>query len=61
VRAVHNYGAGDMLEIDRPGRRSLDVPFTRAIVPVVDVAAGRVVVDPPAGLLDDAPEREAAP
>jgi len=28
------------------------VPFVRAIVPVVDVAGGHVVVDPPAGLLD---------
>jgi 16S rRNA processing protein RimM len=27
------------------------VPFTRAVVPVVDLAGGRVVVDPPEGLL----------
>jgi len=31
------------------------VPFTRAVVPEVDVAGGRLVIDPPAGLLD-APE-----
>ena len=28
------------------------VPFTRAIVPVVDLAAGRLVLDPPPGLID---------
>lgn len=54
VRRVVNYGAGDMLEIDRePGRGSVLVPFTREAVPVVDVAGGRVVVDPPEGLLSD--------
>jgi 16S rRNA processing protein RimM len=29
------------------------VPFTRAVVPVVDLAGGRVVVDPPEGLLSE--------
>jgi 16S rRNA processing protein RimM len=29
------------------------VPFTRAIVPEVEIEAGRLVVDPPPGLLDD--------
>lgn len=49
---VANYGAGDVLEV-RPDRgASILVPFTRAVVPVVDLAARRVVVDPPAGLLD---------
>jgi 16S rRNA processing protein RimM len=32
------------------GARTL-VPFVRAIVPVVDVPGGRVVIDPPGGLL----------
>ncbi len=44
VQAVHDYGAGTSLEI-APG--ALLVPFTRAAVPVVDVAAGYVVVAPP--------------
>jgi 16S rRNA processing protein RimM len=30
------------------------VPFTRAAVPVVDIAGRRVVIDPPAGLLEPA-------
>jgi 16S rRNA processing protein RimM len=43
VAAVHDYGAGTSLEIG-----PLLVPFTRACVPVVDIAAGRLVVLPPA-------------
>ncbi len=48
VRAVHNHGAGDMLEILGPGMKTaLLVPFTLAVVPTVDLAAGRIVVDMP--------------
>ena len=51
VRAVHNHGAGDMLEILGPGMKSaLLVPFTLAVVPTVDLAARRIVVDMPEGL-----------
>jgi 16S rRNA processing protein RimM len=51
VVAVHNHGAGDILEITGPGRKSaLMLPFTLAAVPTVDLAAGRVVVDLPEGL-----------
>ncbi|MEM9320310.1 MAG: ribosome maturation factor RimM [Pseudomonadota bacterium] len=52
VSAVHNHGASDLLEIQRAEGGSLLIPFTRDIVPTVDLAAGRVVVDPPEGLLD---------
>ena len=44
VRAVHAYGAGDSLEIERETGAPLIVPFTRAAVPVVDVARRRIVV-----------------
>jgi 16S rRNA processing protein RimM len=54
VRAVHDFGAGDTLEIERPGAPPAMVPFTRAIVPIVEIEAGRLVVDPPPGLIDDA-------
>lgn len=47
VRAVQDYGAGDFLEIAGRGGRPLLVPFTRLAVPTVDLAAGRIVVDPP--------------
>ncbi len=53
VVAVPNFGADDLIEVARPGRRSVYVPFTRAVVPVVDVAGGRIVIEPPEGLLDD--------
>jgi 16S rRNA processing protein RimM len=53
VRAVHDFGAGDMLEIDRPEGPPIMVPFTRAVVPVVDLPAGRLVLDPPPGLIDE--------
>lgn len=44
VAAVLNFGAGDMLEIEVAGGDSLLIPFTRAFVPRVDLATGRVVV-----------------
>lgn len=48
VLAVLNHGAGDLLEIRPPdGGRSLLVPFTKAAVPEIDLAGGRLVVRPP--------------
>mgnify|MGYP003471622818 FL=1 len=48
VRAVHNHGAGDILEIHQPGRKSaILLPFTKAIVPTVDLKTRRIVADPP--------------
>jgi len=47
VAAVLNHGAGDILEVRRPGGAALLLPFTRAVVPTVDLAAGRIVADPP--------------
>jgi len=61
VRAVHDFGAGDTLEIERPGAPPAMVPFTRAIVPVVDIEAGRLVVAPPPGLIDDGVAEAADP
>jgi 16S rRNA processing protein RimM len=52
VIAVHDFGAGDMLEIGRDAGQPVLVPFTRAVVPVVDLAGRCVVLDPPAGLID---------
>jgi 16S rRNA processing protein RimM len=59
VAAVHDYGAGASLEIERPKLAPLLVPLTSAAVPVVDVAAGRVTVNPPHEI-EAAPPREAA-
>ena len=53
IVAVQNFGAGDILEVAPSRGQSLLVPFTRAAVPLVDVAAGRVVVAPPAETDED--------
>jgi 16S rRNA processing protein RimM len=58
VVAVQNFGAGDLLEIAPGAGKTVLVPFTRAVVPEVDIAGGRVVVEPPPGLLDEGDEEE---
>ena len=53
VKAVLNHGAGDLLELHGSGLKSpVLLPFTRAAVPTVDLASGRIVADPPDGLLE---------
>jgi 16S rRNA processing protein RimM len=48
VTAIHNFGAGDLVEIARhDGGEPLLLPFTDAAVPEVDLAARRIVVAPP--------------
>ncbi len=54
VRAVHDFGAGDQIELDRPGAAPAMVPFSRAVVPIVDLDAGRLVIEPVPGLLEPA-------
>jgi 16S rRNA processing protein RimM len=49
VVAVHNFGAGDLIEVEAGAGGSVMLPFTAAVVPEVDLAAGRLTVDPPAG------------
>jgi 16S rRNA processing protein RimM len=51
VVAIHNFGAGDLIEVqpDAGGDTEL-VPFDTVNVPAVDLAAGKIVVDPPDGL-----------
>lgn len=55
VKAVNDFGAGDSLEIERPDGALVLVPFTSTTVPLVDLAGGRLVLDPPEGLLDNRP------
>ena len=51
VKSVLDHGAGDLLEIQRPGStETVLLPFTLAAVPNVDLEAGRIVADPPEGL-----------
>jgi len=53
VRAIYDFGAGDTLEIVRDRAPPVLVPFTRAAVPIVSPTEGRVILDPPPGLLDE--------
>ena len=63
IAAVSDHGAGAFLEIET-GAQPLLLPFTRAAVPVVDLAGGRVVIVPPAEVVvppsADQPEGAAA-
>jgi len=53
VVAVHNFGAGDLLEIaPAGGGETVMLPFTAAIVPVIEIARGQIIVDAPLGLLE---------
>ena len=51
VKSVLDHGAGDLLEVQRPGSsETVLVPFTLAVIPTVDIGAGRIIADPPEGL-----------
>lgn len=54
VKAVQSNGADDLLEIVAPALKdSVLVPFTKANVPTVDLATGRIILDPPGGIFAD--------
>ena len=56
VIAIHNFGAGDIIEIAPPQGATMLLPFTNAVVPTVDLANGRVVIELPQEIEgDDAP------
>lgn len=50
VRAVQNFGAGDLLELNS----GAFLPFTKTACPIVDIAGRRIVADPP--VADDTPD-----
>src|SRR6478609_6594894 len=56
VAAIHNFGAGDIIEIAPPSGSTMLLPFTNAIVPTVDLAGGRVVIELPNEIAGDTPE-----
>ena len=47
VIAFHDFGAGSMMEVSG----GVMLPFTDEMVPEIDVEGGKIVIDPPAGLL----------
>lgn len=55
VKSVQNHGADDLLELQLAGSSDTTfLPFTKAGVPTVDLASGRIVADPPLGVLPEA-------
>lgn len=52
VTAVHDFGAGDVVEIARDQGSTIIVPFTRDTVPEIDIEQGRLVLQPTPGMLD---------
>ena len=50
VRALDNFGAGDVIEIAADDGRLLSLPFDRRTVPEVDLERGRLIVEPPSEL-----------
>lgn len=55
VLAIHDFGAGTIIEIAPPQGPTLLLPFTHAVVPTVDLNAGRVVIELPAEVDGDDP------
>jgi 16S rRNA processing protein RimM len=55
IVAIHNFGAGDIVEIAPPKGATLLLPFTNAVVPTVDIAGGRVVIELPQEIEGDEP------
>ena len=56
VIAIHNFGAGDIIEIAPPQGMTMLLPFTDAVVPAVDLAGGRVVIELPREIEGDEPD-----
>jgi 16S rRNA processing protein RimM len=59
VIAIHNFGAGDIIEIAPPQGATMLLPFSNAVVPTVDIPGGRVVIEQPQEIDGDEPERSA--
>jgi 16S rRNA processing protein RimM len=61
VLAFHDFGAGRAMEVSggSASRSSVMLPFTDAVVPEIDVEGGKVLVDPPAGVLAGGETKEA--
>ncbi|MBN9005721.1 MAG: ribosome maturation factor RimM [Rhizobiales bacterium] len=58
VIAIHNFGAGDIVEIAPTRGPTLMLPFTNAVVPTVDIAGGRITIDRPTEIEGDEPDRQ---
>lgn len=59
VVALHNFGAGDIIELRVCDGETKMYPFTKAVVPEIDLAGGRLILDPPVESGDEAEEKSA--
>jgi 16S rRNA processing protein RimM len=55
VIAIHNFGAGDIIEVAPSDGATMLLPFTNAVVPTVDLEGGRVVIELPDEIEGDEP------
>ena len=53
VRAVHDHGAGGFLEIRLKTGGDVLLPFTSEAVPTIDLTSGRIIIDPPDGVMPE--------
>jgi len=60
VVAIHNFGAGDIIEIAPLQGATMLLPFSNAVVPTVDLAGGRVVIEMPGEIEGDDPTNAGA-
>ena len=56
VLAIHNFGAGDIIEIAPSQGTTWLLPFSNEVVPTVDLASGHVVIVKPQELDGDSPQ-----
>jgi 16S rRNA processing protein RimM len=56
VTAIHNFGAGDIIEIAPAHGATMLLPFSNAVVPTVDLAGGRLVIELPGQIEGDDPK-----
>lgn len=56
VLAIHDFGAGTIIEIAPPAGSTLLLPFTNAVVPTIDIKGGRVVIELPVEIVGDGPD-----
>jgi 16S rRNA processing protein RimM len=56
VLAIHNFGAGDIIEIAPPQGPTWLLPFSNEVVPTVDLASGHVVIVRPQEIDGDSPQ-----
>lgn len=60
IIAVHDFGSGDLLDVAPARGKGFFIPFTREVVPTINLDGGFVIVVPPEGLLDETDRMERA-